>query len=58
MWGARILVPSEGRQRLLQELHLGHCGMARIKALARTVIWWPKTDENIKRWSKPAQSTK
>ena len=32
---------------MLQELHLGHSGMARMKALARTVIWWPKIDENI-----------
>jgi len=45
--GSMNLVPSEGRQRLLQELHLGHFGMARMKALAWTVIWWPKIDENI-----------
>ena len=31
---------SEG-ERLLDELHEGHPGMARMKAMARMYVWWP-----------------
>ena len=32
---------------MLQELHGGHCGITRMKSLARTVVWWPKLDKEI-----------
>ena len=32
---------------LLEELHMGHPGEARMKSLARMFVWWPTTDENI-----------
>ena len=35
VWGSRVVVPTPGRQRVLQQLHEGHPGMARMKGLAR-----------------------
>ena len=37
----------QGHQRLLEELRIGHPGMSKMKALACTVIWWPKLDMDI-----------
>ena len=34
LWGQRIVVPPQGRTVLLDELHLGHPGICRMKALA------------------------
>ena len=31
MWGARVVVPAQGRTKLLQELHIGHPGICRMK---------------------------
>ena len=33
MWGNRVVVPKVGCQKVLGELHLGHPGMSRMKAL-------------------------
>ena len=41
LWGGRVVVPSQGRDIVLGELHRGHPGVSRMKALARELVWWP-----------------
>ena len=47
IWGARVVVPVPGRAKLLDELHLAHPGVVRMKALCRSYFWWPGVDSDI-----------
>lgn len=47
IWGGRVVIPPQGRERVLAELHNGHPGASRMNSLAQGLVWWPGIDANI-----------
>lgn len=46
----RVVVPKRIRNSILRQLHQGHPGSNRMRSLARTIVYWPKMDEDITRY--------
>ena len=61
LWGIQVIVPKKLQEKVLSELHRGHQGAARMKAVARSYVWWPNIDkslEEVARNYKACQSLK
>ncbi len=47
LWGWRVIVPTPGQENVMRQLHQCHPGVSRMKALARSYVWWPKLDKEV-----------
>ncbi|GFS63417.1 retrovirus-related Pol polyprotein from transposon 17.6 [Trichonephila clavipes] len=40
MYGQRVCIPRKFRKNVLEELHAGHLGILKMKAIARSFVYW------------------
>ena len=52
----RIVIPKSLRQGFLQELHRSHPGIEKTRSLARSIVYWPNMDEEIKKYVQSCES--
>ena len=53
-----MVVPTKLRQKVLNDLHRDHVGVVRMKAIARSYMWWPGMDADIENLAKSYVSCK
>ena len=56
LWGMRVVVPQKLQQAVLDELHRDHPGITRMKAVARSHVWWPGIDRDVEELAKSCLS--
>lgn len=47
LWGTRVIIPPQGRNQVLNQLHSAHAGISRMKSLGRSFVWWPNFDADL-----------
>ena len=48
LWGTRVVVPPQGRSKILSELQKTDPGELRMKALAQSYVWWLGIEKRVK----------
>lgn len=56
LWGTRVIAPAKLRSAVLREIHAGHPGIVKMKAVARQYVWWPKIDIDIEKVCKECET--
>ena len=52
MWGIRSIIPKSLQPQILQALYDNHPGITRMKAIARSYVWWSGLDKDIENQAK------
>ncbi|GFY15531.1 uncharacterized protein K02A2.6 [Trichonephila clavipes] len=52
MYGQRVCIPRKFRKNVLEELHAGHLGIVKMKAIARSFVYWKNIDNDIEEAAK------
>jgi hypothetical protein len=47
LWGSRVEVPDSGCEAVPEQLHETHLGVVKLKALARSYVWWPNLSADV-----------
>jgi len=42
LWGTHVVIPPQGRQKIIDDLHAAHPGIFRMKSIACSYVWWPE----------------
>ncbi|XP_029696863.1 uncharacterized protein K02A2.6-like [Takifugu rubripes] len=53
---SRVIIPQSLRAQVLQQLHVGHSGIVRMKEMARSYFWWPGMDKQIEEMASSCSS--
>jgi Integrase zinc binding domain len=56
MYGIRVVIPTSLRASVLDELHIGHMGISKMKSLARSYCYWRNIDADIEQMVKACRS--
>ncbi|XP_072161434.1 uncharacterized protein K02A2.6 [Bemisia tabaci] len=56
LWGHRLVIPAKLQKRILEELHLAHSGITKMKSLARSIVYWPNIDQHIEQLAKTCEA--
>ena len=47
-----VVIPLMLRNKVLEEIHVGHIGIVKMKALSRSFFWWPGHGNEIEQLAK------